>query len=276
MANLPYGCYTGRLMCQTLSYSQGTLLNTHLHQTQHIIIAIEQQHLADFDESMWKERKQIHKHKPASLASDVTSWPVIKSYLHRVLSTEVRHGASTKSSAETKPYSFKKAFLYQWCCCPAKLRNNAKQQHDGLTNLEGQQEKAHLHAAWFRPANLTNCGQTSNHERKKAEALAEVNICNDGIVDPILDHCDLDGHMQLISSLLHSSMAGPTPTLPELWLSIDEWRSDWGPEGRWLMRFDKSLRKAHEKGLATKWDSKLFTMRDGMAPALTMTAPGKE
>ncbi|KAI6020814.1 hypothetical protein PISMIDRAFT_102697 [Pisolithus microcarpus 441] len=46
-------------------------------------------------------------------------------------------------------------------------------------------------------------------------------------------------------------MAGPTPTLPELQLSIDEWRSDWGPEGRWLMRFDKSLCKAREKGLAS-------------------------
>ncbi|KIK13519.1 hypothetical protein PISMIDRAFT_17939 [Pisolithus microcarpus 441] len=193
--------------------------------------------------------------------------------------------------------------------------------------------------------------------RKKAEALAEVNIRNNGIVDPIPDHCDLDDHTQSISSLLHSSTAGPTPTLPELRLSIDEWRSDWGPEGGWLMRFDESLRKAREKGLAstdrffkeceihareghrllrllrrltsttrstqwgrqrdtylqifdllevvlaevkffevkldeyapavpyskvsdaryyTKRDSESFTMRDGMAPALTMTALGKE
>ncbi|KAI5999531.1 hypothetical protein EDD15DRAFT_2150986, partial [Pisolithus albus] len=42
-----------------------------------------------------------------------------------------------------------------------------------------------------------------------------------------------------------------TPTLLELRLSIDEWKSDWGPESGWLKKFDESLRKAREKGLAS-------------------------
>ncbi|KAI6011942.1 hypothetical protein BKA83DRAFT_4131273 [Pisolithus microcarpus] len=55
--------------------------------------------------------------------------------------------------------------------------------------------------------------------------------------------------MELFTSFLCSSMASQTLTPLELWLSIDEWKLDWGPESRWLKKFDKSLRKACKKGL---------------------------
>ncbi|KAI6096540.1 hypothetical protein EDD16DRAFT_1500188, partial [Pisolithus croceorrhizus] len=32
---------------------------------------------------------------------------------------------------------------------------------------------------------------------------------------------------------------------------VDKWKSDWGPESVWLKKFDESLRKAREKGLAS-------------------------
>ncbi|KAI6097337.1 hypothetical protein EDD16DRAFT_1522540 [Pisolithus croceorrhizus] len=96
--------------------------------------------------------------------------------------------------------------------------------------LEAQQEKAHLCAAW-------------NWERKKVKLLARVNVCSNRDIDYIPDQCSVDSHMES-TSFLHSSMASPTPTLPDLWLSINAWKSDWGPESVWLKKFDESLCKA--------------------------------
>ncbi|KAI5992442.1 hypothetical protein EDD15DRAFT_2368210 [Pisolithus albus] len=125
------------------------------------------------------------------------------------------------------------------------LSGKASKQREATTRwlnkpgvLEAQQEKARLRAA-------------RNRERKKAADLEEVNTRSDGTIDHIPDQCDPNDDSQTSSSLGRSSMASPAPTLPEMRLSIDEWRSDWGPEGGWLKRFDESLRKACEKGLAS-------------------------
>ncbi|KAI5992431.1 hypothetical protein EDD15DRAFT_2197015 [Pisolithus albus] len=97
--------------------------------------------------------------------------------------------------------------------------------------LEAQREKARLCTA-----------------RKKAEVLAGVNVFSNETTNRILDQCDADGNTE---SFLHSSAVIPIPTLPDLRLSIDAWKSDWGPESAWLKKFDESLRKACEKGLAS-------------------------
>ncbi|KAI6006891.1 hypothetical protein EDD15DRAFT_2357936 [Pisolithus albus] len=104
--------------------------------------------------------------------------------------------------------------------------------------LEAQREKARLCAA-------------RNRERKKAECLAGVSSRTVGAIEGASDQCDLDDDAEPIMSSLHSSTAGPIPTLPELQLSVDEWKSDWGPESVWLKKFDESLRNAQEKGLAS-------------------------
>ncbi|KAI6011999.1 hypothetical protein BKA83DRAFT_18197 [Pisolithus microcarpus] len=107
--------------------------------------------------------------------------------------------------------------------------------------LEAQREKARLRAA----------RQTRNCERKKAESIAGVHSRSAGPIEHIPDQSHLDDDVDLITSSLHSSAAGLIPTLPELRLSIDEWKSDWGPESVWLKKFDESLCKAWEKGLAS-------------------------
>ncbi|KAI5981559.1 hypothetical protein EDD15DRAFT_2379385 [Pisolithus albus] len=103
--------------------------------------------------------------------------------------------------------------------------------------LEAQREKARLRAA-------------RNRERKRAKALAG-DVLSDGTVNRVPDQCDIYGDTESVSTFLHSSAASPTPTLPHLRLSIDAWKSDWGPESAWLKKFDESLRKAREKGLAS-------------------------
>ncbi|KAI6150233.1 hypothetical protein EDD17DRAFT_1513586 [Pisolithus thermaeus] len=108
--------------------------------------------------------------------------------------------------------------------------HKASKQHKATTQwlnkpsvLEAPWEKVHLHVAW----------QTRNCERKKTESLTEVSSRSIGAIEHMLDQCNL----------------GPVPTLLELWLSVDEWKSDWGPESVWLKKFDESLHKAWEKGL---------------------------
>ncbi|KAI5982468.1 hypothetical protein EDD15DRAFT_2377761 [Pisolithus albus] len=103
--------------------------------------------------------------------------------------------------------------------------------------LEAQREKARLRAA-------------RNRERKRAKALAG-DVLSDGTVNRVPDQCDVYSDTESVSTFLHSSAASPTPTLPHLRLSIDAWKSDWGPESAWLKKFDESLRKAREKGLAS-------------------------
>ncbi|KAI5999645.1 hypothetical protein EDD15DRAFT_2190482 [Pisolithus albus] len=143
------------------------------------------------------------------------------------------------------------------CLSPPSTRRKQGRAREATTRwlnkpgvLEAQREKARLRAA-RSPTNLTNCGQTRNRERKKSEALAEVTVHTDGPTDNVPDQYDLDSDTEPFTSFLRSSVASRTPTLPELRLSIDEWKSDWGPESGWLKKFDESLRKAREKGLAS-------------------------
>ncbi|KAI6021071.1 hypothetical protein EDC04DRAFT_2607345 [Pisolithus marmoratus] len=99
--------------------------------------------------------------------------------------------------------------------------------------LEAQWEKVHLCAAW-----------------KKVEVLAG-DVFSDKASNRIPDQCDVDDDSESASISLHLGTASPTPTLLDLQLSIDGWKSDWGPESTWLKKFDECLRKACEKGLAS-------------------------
>ncbi|KAI5982016.1 hypothetical protein EDD15DRAFT_2378550 [Pisolithus albus] len=151
-----------------------------------------------------------------------------------------------KSSPETKSTSYPPTSsdeVYWSSMVPSPYK--ASRQRMATTRwlnkpgvLEAQQEKARLRAA-------------RNRARKKAEALAGVNVFSNETTDRILDQCDADGDTASTSSFLHSTAVIPIPTLPDLHLSIDAWKSDWGPESAWLKKFDESLCKAREKGLAS-------------------------
>ncbi|KAI6101305.1 hypothetical protein F5141DRAFT_1066044 [Pisolithus sp. B1] len=123
--------------------------------------------------------------------------------------------------------------------------------------LEAQWEKACLCAA-------------QNQERKKVKPLARVNVCSNRDINCIPDQCGIDGHTES-TSFLHSITASPTPTLPDLQLSIDVWKSDWGPESVWLKKFNESLHKARIFDLlgAVLAEVKFFEVKlDEYAPAV--------
>ncbi|KAI6010459.1 hypothetical protein EDC04DRAFT_2610197 [Pisolithus marmoratus] len=162
-----------------------------------------------------------------ALSTDLSTACLIKPSAFQIWSHDMYCGIgvlkSSKHLTDTKLTSIHFYSSNYLSMVPSSCRNS--KQCEATTQwlnkpsvLEAQWEKAHLCTAW----------QTRNHERKKNEALAEVNVHTDGPIDSIPDQYDLD----------------------KLWLSIGEWKSDWGPEGKWLKKYDKSLHKAHEKGLA--------------------------